>query len=182
MKDFLFKKNIIFVILFLAIVGGLFYFFTKDSDPKQNYEVAVVIREKNKKDPGEAARALKYGDVLLVQKEGHNWSSTERISYLILKMSLSESEKQKLTEAVEKNLTKEEIQNELNKLKERNEDMDKEELGQYKEELENRAEIIRARKYGINMEKYFGDFRPTDLIKGQHYQKEIYDWEIILKK
>lgn len=43
-------------------------------------------------------------------------------------------------------------------------------------------EIIRARIYRINMEKYFKDFEPLILLRKQPFQDKIYDWSIVEKK
>ena len=142
---------------------------------KQTYEVAVMIRNQKNPDPIEDARSsLKYGDVLVVKKEGHQWSDIEKISYLIIKMRLNRNQAQKITEAKYQ--------------KEKYENLDEE----GRKELNDRLKswglkdvplvIVKARQYRINMEKYFKDFDPVDLLHKSLYQDRVFDWSVVEKK
>jgi hypothetical protein len=53
----------------------------------------------------DARSSLKKGDVIVYFPEGHAWSGTERISYLIVKLKLRPDEAKKLTEAETKKIT-----------------------------------------------------------------------------
>ncbi len=175
----------ILIILILAIISGIIWrtkFF--NDKPRQIYEVAVMVRNQNNSDPAEDLRtSLKAGDTIVAQKAGHGWSATEKISYLILKMNLTEEQAQKLTSPQERNLTKAEIKAEKNKRSEANKNLPKEEKERMDEEIENRKITIRAREYRINMEKYFPGFDPMILLnQGQPYMDKIYDWKIVERK
>ncbi len=179
------KKVIIFLLLLVVIITVVFvskkYIFK--NEPKEIYEVAIMVRSQKASDPKEDARSsLKKGDVLLAKKDGGKWSRTEKVSYLILKMNLTAKQFQKITEPVEKGLTKDEIKKEMEQFKKGREDILEEELEKYKEELKQRREIVIMRKYRINMEKYFPDFKANDLIKGQPFDGEVFDWKIVEKK
>ena len=177
------KKNIIKVVLLILIIVISYFAFTKifKKEPKQIYEVAIVVRSQNNKDPIEDKKtSLKKGDVLVVQKEKHNWSKTEKISYLILKMNLTEKQKTKLTKAKEKeikfkDLSKEE-QDMINREKEEAKKQDRE------YESEPRRETLITREYYVDLDKHFIDFRPNDLLKGQPYFDEIFDWKVVVRK
>lgn len=129
-----------------------------------------------------AKTSLKKGDVLLAQEEGHNWSTTEKVSYLILKINLTEKQREKLVDSVYKKLTRKEIKKELENFKNGRDDIPDEEIDRYKEELKNRKDVVVLRKYRINMEKYFPDFVANDLVVGQPYEDKVFDWSIVQKK
>ncbi len=142
---------------------------------KQTYEVAVMIRNQKNPDPIEDARSsLKYGDVLVVKKEGHQWSDIEKISYLIIKMRLNRNQAQKITEAKYQ--------------KEKYENLDEEGRKELNDRLKSRGlkdvplVIVKARQYRINMEKYFKDFDPVDLLHKSLYQDRVFDWSVVEKK
>jgi len=175
------QKIIIGVIVVIIVLGGAFFFF-RDSVPEQIYEVAIMVRSQDNPDKAEDRRtSLKKGDVLVVQKDGHNWSRTEEISYLILRMSLTVEQSQKLTQAKTKVLAIEE--------------MSEEERGQIDDERkraedegveyipEPREETLIAREYRIDMSDFVKDgFKAVDLISGQPYLNEVFDWGIVEKK
>jgi hypothetical protein len=163
------------LVLIILIVGGYFIAtkFFKPA-PRKVYEVAVVVRSQNNPNPEEDRRtSLKAGDVLVVQPEGHNWSRTERISYLILKMNLTAEQKTKLTAPQEREIKFKDLSEEEKKRV-------KNEGREYQEET--RREILRARACRINLGKYFPDFKPVDLLFGQPYLDKVYDWSIVEKK
>jgi len=180
------RKKIIIFLLVLAIgittiVIGKKYVFKSES--KEIYEVVIMVRDQRSSDPKEDARSsLKSGDVLLVKKDSQKWSQTERVSYLILRMNLNDDEVVKLTESVNKELSEKEVEKEIEQFTANRGDISKEEADRYKEELEQRKEVILLRKYRIEMEKSFPDFKANDLIKGQPFQGEVYDWDIVEKK
>ncbi len=169
------------LVLVILVVGGYFAAKFFKPAPKKVYEVAVVVRDQNNPDPEEDRRtSLKAGDVLVVQPEGHNWSRTERISYLILKMNLTEEQKAKLTAPQEKEIKFKDLPEEEKKRIEEEKKRAKKEGREY--EPEPRRETLRARAYRINLGKYFPDFKPTDLLSGQPYLDKVYDWGIVEKK
>jgi hypothetical protein len=168
--------------IILLIVGiNKKYIFKKE--PKQLYEVAIMVRNQTNSNEEEDKRtSLKIGDVLLVQKVGHKWSRTERVSYLLLKMNLTKSQIEKLTKPIEKKLSKREINKELEEFKQNKADIPQEELKRFTDELKKRRKTILMRQYRINMEKYFSDFKANDLIQGQPFKDQIFDWKVVEKK
>lgn len=180
------KKIIIGLILFsLLVILFLGFIFRKKifkEAPKNECEVAVVVRGQYNADPSEDLKnSLKEGDVLVIQPAGHNWSNTERVSYLILKMSLTDDEKNRLAQPQERKVNNDEINRE--EIKRLEEIKDEKAKDRMKNELENRKITLRAREYRINLEKYFPGFDPMILLdKGQPYLDKVYDWEIVEKK
>ena len=172
------------VIILVAICGV--YLIKKKvykTAPKKIYEVAVMARSQNSSDPQEDARtSLKSGDVLLAGEEGKRWSATESVSYIILKMNLTEDQAQKLISPEERGLSEDEIEKEMENFRGGREDIPAEEAEAYENELEQRREIVTLRQYRINLEKYFPDFKPNDLLSGQPFQDKVYGWEIVDKK
>ena len=82
-----------------AIATGGFFLVKKfwPSGPVLTYEALVAVTDQKNSDPVEDAKSsLKAGDVLVILPEGHSWSDTEKISYLILKINLTEDQAQKL--------------------------------------------------------------------------------------
>lgn len=177
------KFVIIFGVLLLIILAAATYRLNRIRlEPKKIYNVVVMVRSQNNSDHEEDKRtSLKTGDVLMVKEDGHKWSSTENVSYLILKMNLTEEQAQKIIEPVEVKLSKDEINKEMEQFKQDRQDIPEEELNAHEEELEQRKEVVLLRKYKIDMSE-FKDFQPNDLLNGQPYQNEIYDWSIVEKK
>lgn len=180
---YLTKKNIIWAIVGLIVIAGIAYFGPKifKRAPQQVYSVAIMVRSQSNPDKAEDMRSsLKAGDVLVTQKADHSWSGTEKVSYLIIKMNLTEEQAQKLTQAkVEeikfKDLPEEE-RNRIEEEKKRARDEDRE----YMEEPRMRTLI--AREYYIDLAENFPDFKPLDLLNGQPYLDQIFDWSIVDKK
>ena len=178
-----FKTIIILAICFLIIIGGYFSFRKIfKPDPKQIYEVAVMVRDQYNSNPEEDKKtSLKIGDVLVIQKAGHRWSNTEKVSYLILKMNLTEKQKTKLTQAKEKeikfkNLTEEE-QTRIKEEKKRTKDSGEE----YYEE--QRMETLIAREYYVDLSREeFEGFSANNLLSGQPYIDDIFDWDVVERK
>ncbi len=179
----IFFHKLLFVFIFVALLGVGFLLFNQFYHPpaKQIYEVAVMVRDQHNSDPEEDRRtSLKKGDVLVVHPEGHNWSRTEKISYLILKMKLTKTQAEKLTRPEEEKLSRSERKKRLEEMtKDRN--LKKEEIKRIEEELKQERKVIRARLYKIDLSK-LGEFKPVDLLKGQPFQDKIYDWSIVEKK
>jgi len=178
------KKPLFISLVIIVALVTFFYFFQKENNTTyQNYSVAVFVRDQYNSDPTEDARTSnKAGDVLMVLPENHNWSETEKNSYLILKMRLTDDEFIKITEPVTKKRDKSEINQKIAETKENNPQATDEELKQMREELENELITVRPRKYFINFKKLPKKFEPNDLIKGQPFGDQIFDWSIVRKK
>jgi len=181
------KKTFAIIGILLLIVIAFSFFLLKDKifkkDPKYIYEVAVMMRSQNNSDPEEDVRtSLKKGDVLVVQKEGHNWSKTEKVSYLILKMELSEAEASKLTKSKTREIPEKELSEEERERIKEEEKRAKKAGEKYVPEL--REETLVAREYRINMKESeeLKDLKANDLIKGQPLKDIIFDWKIVEKK
>jgi hypothetical protein len=139
------------------------------------YSVAIMARSQFNRDPIEDVRSsLKYGDILTVQPEAHNWSDLEKISYLIIKMNLTKSQ---LADLTTPKYRKEKYENLTSAsraaLNARIKESGLSEVPQ---------EIVQARQYRVNMEKVFSDFDPLVLLRHQPFADIIYDWSIIVKK
>lgn len=171
--------RVIIVISFLLILLGwggyvltkkLIYYFSK-----QTYEAVIVVRNQYNPDPIQDAKtSLKYGDVLALKEEGHNWSEIERISYLIIKLELNRSQAAKITQSKYQ--------------KTKYENLTEEERRELNERLKNEGlkevprEVMLARQYRINMEENFKDFDPLVLLHKQPYQYQVYDWGVVERK
>jgi predicted RNA binding protein with dsRBD fold (UPF0201 family) len=116
----------------------------------------------------------------MVKKVGHEWSRTEFVSNLILKMSLTEKQAAKLTMPIERSMTEHEIETELSHYHQGSREMSEEELTRIREELERRRIALSARQYRIKMQK-FPDFKSNMLINGQPYDGIVYDWKLVEK-
>lgn len=175
------KKLIIIGIIACVVVAiGVFFLLKKDKAPKAIYEVAVMVRDQNNSNLAEDRKtSLKQGDVLVVQKDGHHWSKTELISYLILRIKMTEEQSQMLTRAKTRELADEEL-TEVERGRIEEEKKRAQEAG---EEYvpEKHEETLLAREYRINMSN-LPDFKPVDLIKEQPFIGEVYDWGIVEKK
>ena len=175
------KKNIFIAIaVILIVIGGFFVVKKVFKQPLgQIYEVAVMARSQNNPDPAEDRKSsLKAGDVLIVQKHGHNWSTTESVSYLILKMNLTEEQTAKLTMSKEKEIKFRDLPEEEKKRIEDEKNRAKETDEKYFEE--SRMEILIAREHHIDMRE-FEDFEANDLLNGQPFD-EVFDWGIVERK
>jgi len=162
------------------------------SAPKQIYQVAVMVLSQHNPDPAEDLRtSLKKGDVLAVHDENHNFSRSESISYLILKIKLNEDHATKLTQPDEKELTKKEIEVEIERMRaeleeraaESGREVTEEQLAREEERIRNQRITIRPRLYFIDLSKGdFAEFKANDLLEGQPFQDKVYNWGIVDKK
>ena len=75
-----------------------------------------------------------------------------------------------------------EIEEETEQFMEGRVDASEEEINSFKDELEQRRDTVVMRKYRIDMQKYFENFKPNDLISGQPFNGEVFDWGIMEKK
>ena len=176
------NKKLIIPLAILAILALGWYLYPNFIKPKPKaiYEVAVMVRSQTNPDKSEDLRtSLKSGDVLVVQNEGHKWSKTEQVSYLILKMELTEEQKAKLLAPNEKEIDFKDLSEEEQQRIKDEEQRAKDEGRDY--EPEPRRETLRARAYRIDLEEL--EFsKPADLIKGQPFADQIFGWEIVEKK
>lgn len=171
------RKNIIIGLVVVAVlfggsILGLKYLKPK---PKKVYEALIAVRDQFNPDPAEDLKnSLKAGDVLLLLPEGHNWSDTEKVSYLILKINLTEKEAQTLVspeekKAVEKKPVTEEEKKIAAERKKAEGDRD-------------RMETVRARRYRIKLEELDKNFNPNILLEKQPYLDKVYGWSLVEKK
>jgi len=170
------------IALGLILLGGLFFVLRKDekgrmpgADDPRVYEALIMIKDQTSKDPAEDARSnLKAGDVIVIFPEGHSWSSTERISYLLLKLKLKPSDAAKLTEPETREIK--EIDRNLLKLKETNGDKSKQkDMGPRKETVRARAYRIKIEKLNFDIQKFWGDHT-------QPYLEKVFDKGMVEKK
>ncbi|MDX9855990.1 MAG: hypothetical protein WC260_04255 [Candidatus Pacearchaeota archaeon] len=164
------KITIIAFILAVAVSGAIWIFMKTSEDDwggeKARYEVLVSVRDEMSPDPEEDRRSsMKKGYVIGVYDEGQKWSDTERISFLILKMELTQEQKEKLTRPIEKESEREKSAEE----KEREGEEDMKEM-----------ETISIREYKIDLEK-IGFEDPNSLLKGQPFEREVFGWEVVEK-
>lgn len=179
-----YKKPLIISLTIIIALSAAYYFYQKQKNTVyNNYSVLVFVHDQKTKDPIEDARSSnKAGDVMTVLKEDHNWSTTEKTSYLILKMRLSDAQAAKIIEPVTEKRSKEEIEKEIEEMKKNNPETKNEDIERRREELENELITVRSRKYRIDFEKLPKPFTPNDLVKGQPFADQVFDWDIVEKK
>lgn len=160
-------------LVFFVIAGYYGWQFLKPKEYKI-YEALIAVRDQYNTDPKEDEKtSLKAGDVLVVLPEGHNWSQTERVSYLILKLNLTEEQAAKLTSSEEKIETIDLPKEEIERAKKDGRKID--------EEREQRT-TLRARRYRIKIEELDPNFDPNILLERQPFPDKTYDWGIVEKK
>lgn len=167
------KAAIVLGALVLLIVGASLGWKYLKPQPKQVYEALIAVRSQNNADPVEDAKnSLKAGDVLLLLPEGHRWSDTERLSYLLLKMNLTEKEAQTLVSPQEKKaaIPKPKTDEEKKQAEERKK----------AEGDRQQMETVRARQYRIKIEEL--NINADAIITAQPYPDKIFDWRIVEKK
>lgn len=111
--------------------------------------------------------ALETGDVIVIFPEGHVWSDSEKTSYLILKLKLSEKEANRLIEPVTKEVKRPKA--------EKAEDKTAEDMG-------TMTETVRARKYRLQIETLGFDVNNFWQNPVQPYPNQIFGDELIQKK
>ena len=154
-------------VVFLALAFFIFqrWFYTDDGF----YEVAVLF-----KDQGSGVDDLKAGDVALIKEAGQDWSNTEKISYLLLKMEINEDQSKTLLEPEVKRLSEEEVL--ADGL------ISEEALASMSEEDKKKffTEVIQARRYRIKIEEL--DFDPMKIRNSQPFPRKRFDWSIVEEK
>lgn len=166
------------LIVFLALVAGLIYgigwsvnrFILKGKwggGETKVYQVLVSVYDDKNSDPIEDKKSsMKKGYVIGVYDENHDWSETEKVSYLILKMSLNEKEVEKIIQPIQKKI-------DIKTLTEEQQQMMKEEKN-----AEVQKETVSAREYKIDLEK-IGFSDPNALLQGQPFEGKIFDFKIV---
>lgn len=173
-------RLILFIIVVLALAIGLIYGIfwgvnkllfhgSLGSGLVKNYQVLVSVHDNTMPDPAEDKKSsMKKGYVVGVYDENHEWSDTEKVSFLILKMKLSETQSSELMAPVEKDLDPKTLSQEQ-----------QDQLKQDKN-APVQKETIAARQYKINLGKIgFND--PNSLLTSQPYQDKVFGWEIVQK-
>lgn len=169
------KAAIVLGALVVLVVGASLGWKYLKPQPKKVYEALIAVRSQSNADPVEDAKnSLKAGDVLLLLPEGHKWSETEKVSYLILKMNLTEKEAQTIVSPEEKKAV--EPKPTTDEEKKRAEERKKAEGNR------QQMETVRARRYRIKLEELDKNFDPNILLERQPYLDKIYDWKIVEKK
>jgi hypothetical protein len=169
------KAAIILGALVVLVVGTSLGWKYLKPQPKKVYEALIAVRSQSNSDPVEDAKnSLKAGDVILILPEGHRWSDTEKFSYLLLKMNLTEKEAQTLVSPEEKKAV-------MPKPK-TDEEKKQAEARKKAEGDRQQMETVRARQYRIKLEELDKNFDPNILLERQPYLDKIYDWKIVEKK
>lgn len=162
-----FKISLLALGLIAIIIGG--YFLAKKiwkPAPTKTYEALVAVTDQKASDPAEDLRSsLKAGDVMVVLPEGHQWSDTEKNSYLLIKMKLTEEQAQNLL-APEQKTVKEEVPSGPDG----------------KKETRERQDTIRARAYRLKIESLGFDVQKFWENPVQPYADKIFDWKLAEKK
>ncbi|MFA6183741.1 MAG: hypothetical protein WC682_01410 [Parcubacteria group bacterium] len=165
------------IILVAGLLWGIFWGVNKlffhgklgNNGEIKTYQVLVSIHDNTMPDPAEDKKtSIKKGYALGLYPEDHQWSDTEKVSFLILKMKLNETEATDLMAPVEKDINIKTLP--------------KEEQDRLKKEKDAppQKETLAARKYKINLEKInFSD--PNSLLKGQPFTDKVFGWEIVEK-
>ena len=165
------KSFILFIaVIFLVFAGLIFgvYKYRESQKPENQiriYEALVNIVDEKAADPIEDARSsLKKGDVIAIFPEGHEWSDTEKNSYLIVKLKIKEKEMKKLTVAKTRK-----VEGKKSEVGQQNSQMDKTE-----------EETILARQYRLNLpefdtKKFWSDHQ-------QPFADQLFGPEIITEK
>lgn len=166
----------IIVILILGAVGAwitLRIIHNPQQKNAQVYEALVMPVDQKKSNAIEDAKSsLKYGDVIAVFLAGHNWSDTEKNSYLIVKIKLTKDEAAKLTQPKTKKTDQPAPNNLPVNSKDGKANKDQKQLPM--------METILAREYRLKLpdfdiQKFWGG-------GGQPFSDKIFDDGIIQKK
>jgi len=169
------KKKAAIALGALAVVAVGAYYGWQYFKPKEYkiYEALIAVRSQANSDPVEDAKnSLKAGDVLLTLPEGHKWSDTEKVSYLILKMRLTAEQAQTLVSPEERKAVE---------IKPVTEEEKKQAAERKKAEGDrDRMETVRARRYRIKIEEL--NINADAIISAQPYPDKVFDWKIVEKK
>lgn len=174
-------RLILVIIIGLALIGALgwgiyaginkIFFGGKlgDNGPVTTRQVLVSVHDFSMPDPvADRKSSIKLGYVLGVYPEDHEWSDTEKISFLILKMKLNDTQAAELTQPVEKNIDPKTLP--------------QEQQDQMKKDKNTPAqkETVAAREYKIDLSKigFTGD---VSLAKGQPFLDKVFDWSVVQK-
>lgn len=172
-------RLILFVLAIIGLIYGVFWAVNKYiikgkfGGESKVYQVLVTTHDDKLSDPEEDKRSsMKKGYVIGVYPENHEWSQTEKVSYLILKMKLNEKEVNKIVEPIEKEIDIKTLPEEQQKM-----------IKEQKKEERNPQDLKRTvsvRKYKVDLEKIgFSDMNV--LLKGQPFQDQVFDWSIMKK-
>ena len=137
-----------------------------NNGPTTTRQVLVSVHDFSMPDPVEDKKtSIKMGYVVGVYPEDHQWSDTEKISFLILKMKLNDTEASELTAPLTQA-----IKNPTEQQKEA-----------AKNDPQAGTETVSAREFKINMAKigFTGD--ASSLAKGQPFLDKVFDWGIVEK-
>ncbi len=163
------------LILLIGIIGGGIWFFKSKKGEVKVYDALVMLKDQKSANSEEDAKnSAKKGDVILIRETGQEWSKTEKISYLILKIKLNEKQAQKIVQAKTKKLSKDEAKEKGLVDDERLKTMEKEELEQ------TLKEDILFREYRVKIEKL--EFDPMKVRNEQPFEDEEFGWSLVEKK
>lgn len=181
------KKLVIAIFLAIIVLVAAFLAFKKFYKPEEKkiYEALVSVREMSGAGSAEEkARSTMYpGDVIAIKEGAGNWSTTEQVSYLIVKLNLKPSEAAKLTSPLTEKVSSDEVEAEVKRFKESNPDLKKEDMERFEEEAENRENTLRQREYYIDLKKILPEnFDPNSLVGGQPAEDKIFDRKVIEKR
>ena len=140
--------------------------------PTKVYEALVAVTDQKAADPVEDLRSsLKAGDVLVVLPEGHQWSDTEKTSYLLIKIKLTEDEAQKLTQPEQ--VERKEAEPSLTKNSDGS--SNSKDRGPQMETVRARAFRLKIETLGFDVQKFWEN--PV-----QPYADKTFDWKLAEKK
>jgi len=163
------------LVISLLVFGGYWLVSKIGGGERQVYDALVQLKDEKNKDPEEDAKnSAKAGDVILVRETGKEWSNTEKISYLILKIELNEEQANKIVQAKSKKLSKKEAIKEGIISKEAIKEMDREEL-----KMVLKKDVL-FREYRIKIEEL--EFDPMKVRNAQPFPDEVFDWGIVERK
>lgn len=175
----------VLIITIAGIIAGAFFWEknkTAKEDPEnplQVYEALTQMRDESASSADDsiedAKNSFKTGDVLAIFPEGHPWSETERISYLILKLKLKQEDADKLVLPETKPASKKEKPADASG----EASSDAEALA---DKMASEAEIIRARKYRLKIEKLDFDLKKIQTGGGQPFWDRVFGEEMVDEK
>jgi len=166
------KVTILFLTLVLIISGAVWIFIKiykgNFGEELNTYKILVTVRDQKNADPEEDKRnSMKKGFVIGVYDKEHIWSQTERVSYLILKIELTDKQKEKIIKPIEKKTKQKKLSEEEKKMVEISGE-------------DSKKEIIEIRKYKINLDE-IGFDNPNILLERQPFENKVFNWRIVEK-